>query len=220
MTIAQQNFDMNAFLNKEIDAASAMTYNEMAQVFETTDADGKLVYTLDDLNILDFNAEGTAMLEDLIFTNADWLASRATRKSPSSSCAPPSGAGFTAVTTRMNAWAIVLEAGPTLGKGHQEWQMNEINKLIWPSPDGIGITDADAFATTAQIALDYTMTMATDHQRCLTAKASSYRNDLAQAALDSLQADMSDPRREGRGLDSADRRNHPQRRVITDHYVI
>ena len=31
-------------------------------------------YTMDDLNVLDFNADGTAMLEDLIFANADWLA--------------------------------------------------------------------------------------------------------------------------------------------------
>ncbi|MEP7290471.1 MAG: ABC transporter substrate-binding protein, partial [Chloroflexota bacterium] len=68
VTIAQQNFDMNAFVAREIDAASAMTYNELAQVFETVGEDGTFpVYTTDDVNILDFNEYGTAMLEDLIF---------------------------------------------------------------------------------------------------------------------------------------------------------
>ena len=33
--IFNQPFDMNAFLNKQIDAAAAMTYNELAQVLET-----------------------------------------------------------------------------------------------------------------------------------------------------------------------------------------
>jgi len=30
---------------------------------------------------------------------------------------------------------IVLKAGTTLGKGHMTWQLNEINGLIWPSPN-------------------------------------------------------------------------------------
>ena len=37
---------------------------------------------------------------------------------------------------------IVLKQGPTLPKGHQTWQMNEINKLVWPSPNGVGVMDA------------------------------------------------------------------------------
>ena len=36
---------------------------------------------------------------------------------------------------------IVLAAGPTLGASHQLWQMNEVNKLIWPSENGIGYID-------------------------------------------------------------------------------
>ena len=33
----------------------------------------------------------------------------------------------------------VLAAGPTLGRSHQAWQLNEVNALIWPSPAGIGV---------------------------------------------------------------------------------
>ncbi len=183
VTMAQQAFDMNAFINKQIDAASAMTYNELAQVLETTDANGKLKYSMDDLNILDFNSEGTAMLEDGIFTNADWLAQPGN-----------SEIAIKFLRASFRGWiecrdnpdvcvSDVLKAGPTLGKGHQTWQMNEVNKLIWPSPNGIGIMDADAFATTAKIALDYKIISQPADPKDV------YRNDLAQAALDSLQAD-------------------------------
>jgi len=50
---------------------------------------------------------------------------------------------------------IVVKNGTALPAGHQLWQMNEINKLIWPSKLGIGITDPAAFKTTAAIALKY-----------------------------------------------------------------
>jgi NitT/TauT family transport system substrate-binding protein len=50
---------------------------------------------------------------------------------------------------------IVLKNGPTLGAGHQAWQMNEINALVWPNPSGIGLVPASAVAQTAAIAQKY-----------------------------------------------------------------
>ena len=44
----------------------------------------------------------------------------------------------------------VLAAGPTLGRSHQAWQLNEVNALIWPSPAGIGVMDPDAWAQTVE----------------------------------------------------------------------
>jgi NitT/TauT family transport system substrate-binding protein len=188
VTIAQQNFDMNAFLNHEIDAASAMTYNEMAQVLETVGQDGEFpVYTMDDINVLDFNADGTAMLEDLIFAQADWLAGAGNEETAIKFLRASFRGWIYCRDNPDDCVGFVLEAGPTLGEGHQKWQMNEVNKLIWPSPDGIGITSADAFDTTAQIALDYGVI-----STAAEGEGVSYRNDLAQAALDSLQADMPD----------------------------
>jgi len=68
VTLVQQPFDMNLLLGKQVDAAAAMTYNEYKQVL---DAGVKP----DDLVVIDFNKEGTAMLEDGIFVRADWLRS-------------------------------------------------------------------------------------------------------------------------------------------------
>ena len=45
-----------------------------------------------------------------------------------------------------------MAKGSKLGKSHQLWQMNEVNKLIWPSPDGIGVIDQAAWDQTVQIA--------------------------------------------------------------------
>ena len=36
---------------------------------------------------------------------------------------------------------------------HQLWQTNEVNKLIWPSPDGIGHINQAAWDRTAAISL-------------------------------------------------------------------
>jgi len=51
--------------------------------------------------------------------------------------------------------SIVLKNGSLLGRGHQTWQMNEINALTWPSPKGIGLPPASAVVQTATIAKKY-----------------------------------------------------------------
>ena len=73
MTIVNQPFDMTLFLQKKVDAAAAMTYNELAQVLETKNPKTGKLYTLDDLNVITMENAGTAMLEDGIFTTGAWL---------------------------------------------------------------------------------------------------------------------------------------------------
>ena len=76
---------------------------------------------------------------------------------------------------------MVVAAGSQLGSSHQLWQMNEINKLIWPSPEGIGITNADAWQRTIDIALN---TPNLEGATVLTVEPSqgSYTNDIVTAA--------------------------------------
>jgi NitT/TauT family transport system substrate-binding protein len=50
---------------------------------------------------------------------------------------------------------MVLKNGSLLGKGHQTWQMNEINKLIWPNASGIGVVPTASVSKTAQTAKTY-----------------------------------------------------------------
>ena len=75
-----------------------------------------------------------------------------------------------------------MNAGSTLGAGHQAWMMNEINPLIWPSPNGIGILDDAEWQQTVDVSLE----------AGIIAEAPSddpFRKDLAEAALEGIEED-------------------------------
>lgn len=181
VTIVQQPFDMALFLNREIDAAEAMTYNEYAQVLEAVNPQTGKLYQPEDLNVVDFNEVGTAMLNDGIFVRGEWIQDA---KNQDTAAKFLEGAFKGWVFCRDNfddAVGIVLKYGPTLGKGHQAWMLNEINKLIWPSPQGIGIMDPALFKQTVEISQQFGVIKAAP-------KDGIYRTDLAQKAVDALKA--------------------------------
>jgi NitT/TauT family transport system substrate-binding protein len=70
---------------------------------------------------------------------------------------------------------------------HQLWQTNEVNKLIWPSPQGIGMVDPTAWNRTVTIAKD---TKNKDGQTVLksTPKGEAYTNTFTVQALAKLKA--------------------------------
>ena len=68
-----QPFDMALLLQRQIDVAEAMIYNEYAQVLEAVNPDTGELYQPEDLNVIDYNAEGTAMLQDALFARKAWL---------------------------------------------------------------------------------------------------------------------------------------------------
>src|SRR5690606_8571078 len=72
--LVAQDFTMTALLNRGIDSAEAMTYNEYAQVLEAENPETGELYQPEDLTVIDFNDVGTAMLQDAIWVNADWIA--------------------------------------------------------------------------------------------------------------------------------------------------
>ncbi len=185
VTIVQQPFDMSLLLNGEVDAAQAMTYNEYAQVLEQINPATGELYQPEDLNVIDFNDVGTAMLQDHVFVNADWLAEEG-NEAIATTFLKASFRGW--IYCRDNpdeCVEIVLDNGSTLGESHQTWQLNEISKLIWPSPTGIGIMDEDLWAQTVAVALD---------GQVISEEPSmdAWRSDLAQAALDALSMGMED----------------------------
>jgi NitT/TauT family transport system substrate-binding protein len=153
VTIFNQPFTMTDFLSHRIDAAAAMTYNELAQVLESKNPSTGKLYTLKDLNVIPMQKQGTAMLEDNLFTTQDWLNGH---RDVAMRLIAASERGWIYCRDHVQECTnIVVQNGTALPAGHQLWQMNEINKLIWPSKLGIGITDASAFKTTAAIALKY-----------------------------------------------------------------
>ena len=134
--LVQQPFDMSLLLNDQLDAAQAMTYNEYAQVLEATNPDTGALYTADDLNVIDFNDVGTAMLQDAVWANADWLAEEGNAEIAEKFLRASFRGWIFCRDNFDECVQIVLDNGPALGASHQAWQLNEINKLIWPSRAG------------------------------------------------------------------------------------
>jgi len=173
VTIVQQPFDMNLFLKHQVDSASAMTYNELAQVLESG-------VKASQINVIKMQDAGTGMLEDGMFATASWL------KSPANQAIATKVIGATLagwIYCRDHQAACVgytLKAGPTLPKGHQTWMMNQINELVWPSASGgIGIMNAADFNRTASIAKQFGVIKK--------APSGAYRTDLASAAVAGLK---------------------------------
>jgi NitT/TauT family transport system substrate-binding protein len=179
--VVQQPFDMSLLLNREIDAAQAMTYNEYAQVLEAVNPDTGELYTPEDLSVIDFNDPeiATAMLQDAIWVDAGWLADN---EETASAFLRASFQGW--IFCRDNpddCVQIVLDRGSTLGASHQAWQMNEINALIWPSPAGIGVMDEALWAQTIEVATSQGVIAADPGP-------DAYRSDLAEEAVAQLVA--------------------------------
>ena len=136
VTLVQQPFDMNLLYKQVLDAGVKP----------------------EDLVVIDFNKEGTAMLEDGVFVKADYLKAAKNRDV---------AARF--VRASLKGWEfcrdkpaecvdIVLKESPVLGRRHQTWMMAEINKLIWGPPrptTPLGKMDPAAFKRTADIALKF-----------------------------------------------------------------
>jgi NitT/TauT family transport system substrate-binding protein len=179
--IVAQPFDMNLFLNREVDAAAAMTYNELAQVLEQENPDTGDLFTPEDLNVMLMSDLGTGALEDGVFVQSDWIEDEA-NQDIARRFLKASFKGW--VFCRDNfeeCLQHVLDNGPTLGEGHQRWMLNEINKLIWPNELGIGLMDPESWEITKQIAVDFGIV-----ENEPDAEA-TYRTDLAHDAVGELE---------------------------------
>ena len=149
LKMVQQDYTMNQLLKNEIDASSAMTYNEYGLLLESGLKES-------DLHVLNMNDAGVAMLEDCLFVNSDWIAKnedlyvrflKASIKGWAEACADPAAAG-----------KIVYEADKSVSLDHQIYMAKEVAKLVVPKgfdPAKIGYMDMGAIKQTADLALKY-----------------------------------------------------------------
>ena len=127
------------------------------------------------------------MLEDNLFPTKKWL-SDSTNQDTLVKFLKASFQGWIYCRDHQAACVnIVLKNGSLLGKGHQTWQLNEINKLIWPAASGAGLIDQKAWNQTVQISQQ---TKNQDGKTVLTKApdASAYSNDYVTKALADLKA--------------------------------
>lgn len=149
LKLVQQDYTMDQVKGGSIDAASAMTYNEYGLLLEAG-------FKPSDLNTLDMNDYGVAMLEDNLFVTSKWAKAngdklmkflRATLKGWAEAVKDPEAAG-----------KIVYEADKSVSLAHQVYMAKEVAKLVVPAgfdPKMIGFIDPKAFQQTADFALKY-----------------------------------------------------------------
>ncbi len=144
----QQDYTMDQFNSGELDAASAMSYNEYLLLLDEG-------YTEDDLNIIDMNEEGAALLEDCLFVKRSWAEEnhdllvrflRATIKGWKYTAENPDEAG-----------QIVYEAGKSSTLEHQIAMTEKVNELVIPEGSDaskIGYPDEQAIQQTIDLGYD------------------------------------------------------------------
>jgi NitT/TauT family transport system substrate-binding protein len=155
LTLVQQPFDMNLLLNREVDSAAAMTYNELYQVLSAG-------HTIDELNIIDYNAEGTAMPEDGIFVSEEWLNADPKNKDIAARFLRASFKGWAFCRDNPDAcveYVLAQDSGGVMTQEAQKWQMDEVNKLVWGDPINndtkIGYLEPELFSRAAATALEF-----------------------------------------------------------------
>ncbi|WP_294179240.1 ABC transporter substrate-binding protein [uncultured Schumannella sp.] len=190
VSITTQDFSMNALLDRDVDAAQAMTYNEWAQILEVVNPDTGELYQPEDFNVVSYEDTAGAMLQDAIWADTERLEDpayadaavrflKAVTKGWIFARDNPEEAAAITYDAAINAEAA-FPVGPT----HQLWQMNEVNKLIWAGGD-FGLVDAAAWDKTVTGAL---AAVNQDGLNLITTEpaASAYSNVYIQQALDAL----------------------------------
>lgn len=161
-TRVEQDFDMNELIAAQdgcstadsdcVNVAEAMIYNEWAQLLEATDPTTGDLFQPDQFFVFNYNDLGTAMLQDGLWARQSWL-DEGNNTEVAQRFLEASFRGW--MYCRDNPDDCVqysIDRGSIWGRGHLSWMMNEINKLVWPAPDGIGALDQDVLAQTIDTA--------------------------------------------------------------------
>jgi NitT/TauT family transport system substrate-binding protein len=179
-----QDFNMLPLLNGDIDVAEAMTYNEYAQVLEAINPDTGELYTPEDFNVIDFNDVGTAMLQDAVWVTNEWIAEEGNEDIALRFLRASFRGWIHCLDNFDECVQVVLDNGTTLGASHQEWQLNEILALIFPAATAIGVMDEALWDQTVSVA-----TSQIPELQGVEISDDAYRTDLAQQAVDDLEAE-------------------------------
>ena len=149
LKLVQQDYTMDQVKKGDVDAASAMTYNEYGLLLESG-------FTKDQLNVINMNDAGVAMLEDNLFVTSKWAKAhgdllvkflKASIKGWAEAAKNPDAAG-----------KIVYDLDKSVSLQHQVYMANEVAKLVVPTgfdAKKIGWIDPKAFQQTADFALKY-----------------------------------------------------------------
>lgn len=192
VSITTQDFSMNALLDGDVDAAQAMTYNELAQVLETVNPETGELYTLDDLDVVSYEDTEGAMLQDAIWADTQRLEEDPAYADAAVRFLKAVAKGWLYARDNVEesaelVWDVAsnAEAAFPVGPVHQLWQLNEVNKLIWTDAP-FGTIEQDKWDQTVDGAL---AAVNQDDMNLITAEppASAFSNEYIEKALAELE---------------------------------
>jgi NitT/TauT family transport system substrate-binding protein len=143
--------DASELLGHTVDASQGQIFDQVARVLEATNPATGKQYTVDDLATFG-PSDRQSTLQDAIFVSAEWLKATGHRDV---------AVGFVRAVVR--GWLycrdhqedcvqFTVQGGTNLGASHTRWMINEVDALIWPSPDGIGTLDPIQWQQTITVA--------------------------------------------------------------------
>lgn len=188
VTVIPQPSDPLALLSGAVDAMQLTTYDGYPRLLMAEDpATGKRLAP-EDLTTIDYNNEGVAVLQDSIWASAQRLTDPAYQD-----------ATQRFITATLEGWihcrdepadcaSILVDAGASDSIPVLAWQLNEVNKLIWPSPAGVGVINPAAWDRTATIAL-YTRNLQGESAITEIPDQAAFTNTYAEAANAALAAE-------------------------------
>ena len=155
LELVPQPADMGLLLRREVDAAAAMTYNELYQVLSAG-------HSAEELAVLDYNQEGTALPEDGLFVSAAWLQDDPRHTAIAARFLRASLRGWAYCRDHAGACVELVLAHQAEGgttRAAQRWQMDEVNTLIWGDPPdpaaAVGYLPPALFERAAETALRF-----------------------------------------------------------------
>ncbi|MCO7204489.1 ABC transporter substrate-binding protein [Microbacterium sp. CnD16-F] len=192
VSITTQDFSMNALLDGDVDAAQAMTYNELAQVLEVVNPDTGKLYTLDDLDVIYYDDTEGAMLQDAIWADTQRLDEDPAYADAAVRFLKAIAKGWLYARDNVEdsaslVWDVAsnAEAAFPVGPVHQLWQLNEVNKLIWTDAP-FGTVEQDKWDQTVDGAL---AAVNQDGMNLITEEppASAFSNEYIEKAIAELE---------------------------------
>ena len=124
----------------------------------------------------------TGALEDGVFVRSDWIEDEANQDIAQGFLKASFEGWIYCRDNPSDCVDYVLAEGSVLKKGHQAWQMNEVNALIWPAPLGIGVMDPESWEVTRSRS-----PWTSESSRTSPTPRRTYRTDIAEAAMQELE---------------------------------
>jgi NitT/TauT family transport system substrate-binding protein len=138
VTIVNQQDSVTPFVKGELDAVAAMSYNELFRIYNSTNPATGKNYTHEDLSVISLEKEGLGMPEDAIFTSEAQLSTPLGKNVAERFLRAVVRGALYCRNNPADCVGYTLKYAPGADKNEQGWMMSEVNRLIWPSIDGVG----------------------------------------------------------------------------------